>query len=751
MEAVGAGLPGDAGDAGPRARILIADDNADLRDYLERLLARHWEVETAADGQQALEAIRARRPDLVLSDAMMPGLDGFGLLAALRSNPSTAQLPLIMLSARAGEEAAVEGLSAGADDYLIKPFSSRELIARVRANLDLAELRQAAARATERHAQLLRDLADAAVAVNRAGSVEDILQVVAERARALVGAAWARVLLDGPDGPERQAGTAGSGDLERRVALTGSGGRVLGALLLAGDAGRGGVEAEAVLTQLAQVASTRLENALLYEREHHVAVTLQRSLLPETLPQLEGADLAALYLPGSTEASVGGDWYDAFALGDATVALVIGDVVGRGVKAASAMGQLRDAMRAYLLEGYGPADALSRVNRLLLTLGGGFATIACALVDLRTGELRYAKAGHPPPLVVGPDGSTRFLDAGLAPPIGSLRRRGLPRRRGPARSGRRARALHRRARRAPGGADRRRLRPPRRGSRRCAGQRVDARRPGRRRHAGQRSPRRRRRARLRAPRARRRAARRPAARGADVPEAVARAPAHVAVRGGPLRRRLRGSAARRGRGGVERDRARGVAGSARDRPSCHVVRRRRHHRDPRPRPLGRPAVGPQPRARPRDHAGGRRRGRRRAHPRRHDRDHPPKARGARALIQLEIDTDQLPAALVARPVGDIDMAVTPEIGDGVLEAVRSHEPACVVFDLSRVTYMDSSGIHMLFRLHNELASARAELIVVAPPGSNAARLIELVALSDAGPVRPSVESALDTCAGRAQE
>jgi anti-anti-sigma factor len=94
------------------------------------------------------------------------------------------------------------------------------------------------------------------------------------------------------------------------------------------------------------------------------------------------------------------------------------------------------------------------------------------------------------------------------------------------------------------------------------------------------------------------------------------------------------------------------------------------------------------------------------------------------------------------------MAVTPEIGDGVLEAVRHHEPGCVIVDLSRVTYMDSSGIHLLFRLHSEIASAGAELIVVAPPGSNPARLIELVALTDAGEVRPSVESALDSCAGR---
>lgn len=116
--------------------------------------------------------------------------------------------------------------------------------------------------------------------------------------------------------------------------------------------------------------------------------------------------------------------------------------------------------------------------------------------------------------------------------------------------------------------------------------------------------------------------------------------------------------------------------------------------------------------------------------------------------QLEIDTAPLPAALVARPVGDIDMAVTQAIGDGVLEAVAHHDPSCAVLDLSRVTYIDSSGIHMLFRLHSELASARAELIVVAPPGSSAARLIELVALTDAGEVRPSVEAALDACAHR---
>jgi signal transduction histidine kinase len=122
--------------------ILVVDDNADMRDYLQRVLSAHWEVETATDGVAALAAIARRRPDVVLSDVMMPNLDGFGLLSALRKSESTAELPVILLSARAGEESRIEGLQTGADDYLVKPFSARELIARVQVHLTLADLRR---------------------------------------------------------------------------------------------------------------------------------------------------------------------------------------------------------------------------------------------------------------------------------------------------------------------------------------------------------------------------------------------------------------------------------------------------------------------------------------------------------------------------------------------------------------------------------------------------------------------------------
>jgi PAS domain S-box-containing protein len=127
-----------------RPRVLLADDNADMRDYVQRLLRQNYDVITVGDGKAALKAAYDRKPDLVLTDVMMPELDGFGLLRELRSNEELRVVPVIMLSARAGEEARIEGLRAGADDYVIKPFSARELLARVEAQLQLQHLRREA-------------------------------------------------------------------------------------------------------------------------------------------------------------------------------------------------------------------------------------------------------------------------------------------------------------------------------------------------------------------------------------------------------------------------------------------------------------------------------------------------------------------------------------------------------------------------------------------------------------------------------
>ena len=130
--------------------IVLADDNADMRDYAARLLRSEYRVEVANDGRQALEVVRASKPDLVLTDVMMPVLDGFGLLAEIRADADICSVPVVMLSARAGEEARVEGLDAGADDYLVKPFTARELLARVKAHVSMSKMRREAAQKERR-------------------------------------------------------------------------------------------------------------------------------------------------------------------------------------------------------------------------------------------------------------------------------------------------------------------------------------------------------------------------------------------------------------------------------------------------------------------------------------------------------------------------------------------------------------------------------------------------------------------------
>ncbi|WP_437791032.1 ATP-binding protein [Sorangium sp. So ce693] len=165
--------------------ILVADDNADMRDYVQRLLlAERWTVEAVADGQAALESARVHVPDLVLTDVMMPRLDGFGLLKALRADERTRGVAVMMLSARAGEEVRVDSLGAGADDFLVKPFSARELLARVRIHVELARRRREA----EGQRQYLNDLfmqAPGPIAILR--GPEHVFEVVNPLYQQLVG------------------------------------------------------------------------------------------------------------------------------------------------------------------------------------------------------------------------------------------------------------------------------------------------------------------------------------------------------------------------------------------------------------------------------------------------------------------------------------------------------------------------------------------------------------------------------------
>jgi signal transduction histidine kinase/ActR/RegA family two-component response regulator len=137
--------PGEPAGGNRSGSVLVVDDNADMRAYLTRLLGPYWTVRTTGNGEEALQAVAEQRPDIVLTDVMMPRVDGFELLRRLRADPATLDIPVIMLTARAGQEASVEGLQAGADDYLAKPFRADELIARVRVALERAAGRRSAA------------------------------------------------------------------------------------------------------------------------------------------------------------------------------------------------------------------------------------------------------------------------------------------------------------------------------------------------------------------------------------------------------------------------------------------------------------------------------------------------------------------------------------------------------------------------------------------------------------------------------
>ena len=733
-------------------RVVVADDNADMRDYLKRLLSPRYRVEVVPDGQAALESVLADPPDLVVSDVMMPRLDGMALLARLRADPRTERVPVLLLSARAGQEAAVEGLAAGADDYLVKPFSARELLARVGAHVQLGRVRREAEErframadlvpaliwvsdpdgrriflnagwreytgspggqdvdndwrarlhpddedrylevvraasaahgpweieyrlrradgafhwlleraaplgagtehsgyvgsctdinARYRESQRQSLLAEVSASLDRAGGIDDQLGTLArvlvstrladacdvrrvvddgrlhraavaaldsateavlgtmpeetELARAAVetgrttvspahtgapligsrnadpaqlrrrldanskmavplvvrgrvlavlalgrrpetpgftaddralveeiagraalavdnallladerasaqrltllqrataalsaattptsvGATAARhvaellgpgtsvgvyevdeslrvLTLLGPDTQgrtdrwhsiplatvrpltmavherrpqwfedlegwlaahpdchpelaENMRATHTAGGVALPLAVGGATVGVLG-IGFASDRRLTGTE-RATLLALAEQCAQALDRARLYRAEQRIAETLQRSLLPQGLPQLARLSLVARYLPGAAGTQAGGDWYDVVALDDHRVAIAVGDVVGQGPAAAAVMGQLRSALSTALLAGSSPAEALELLDRFAVRLPAATAsTAACLVLDWDAGTIRWARAGHPPPLLLS-DGQAEFLDS----------------------------------------------------------------------------------------------------------------------------------------------------------------------------------------------------------------------------------------------------------------------------------------------------------------------------------------------------
>lgn len=472
----------ESGTAAPgtsRQLVLIADDNADMRAHLDRVLSARWETVLVGDGDSALAATRNLRPDAIVTDVMMPGLDGFGFVAAVRDDPELAATPILLLSARAGAEAVDEGYAGGADDYLPKPFRSQELIDRLASRLsavgrerdrqrreaqsglaaDLVHL-DSALQATTSVGGIMDALLGSPLGSGDAGAVaigvadgehylrfeyagdlpaefRDRYHVVALDAP-LIGADVARtgepmIVPDTFELPPRyeHAVQDSAASIRACVAhpLRDGSGRILGVLALLWPAQRrfDAVELDA-FGRMAELTSSALDRVRLMAREHEIAIDFQEHLLDLDRGST-AAVVAAVYQPAGEAMRVGGDWYSVTPL-DQTgrIAISVGDVVGHGLAAAIVMSRLRAAVAASALTAGEPDAVLESLDRYGASVDGArCATVAYALIDTANqwggATVSYSCAGHPYPLLVLPDGRAVYLESGRRAPVSVTRNR----------------------------------------------------------------------------------------------------------------------------------------------------------------------------------------------------------------------------------------------------------------------------------------------------------------------------------------
>jgi PAS domain S-box-containing protein len=194
---------------------------------------------------------------------------------------------------------------------------------------------------------------------------------------------------------------------------------VLGGMAVSGVTGTPEPQLRSLLTHAGERAALMLERARVFEREHHIASTLQRDLMPRELPLVPGVSLSAHFHAGGDGTDVGGDWYDTIPLPGGRLGLVVGDVAGRGVSAAARMGQLRSVARAYALEGHGPAAVVERLNLYHRALSpDDMTTLVYAVIEPDLDRLRFVSAGHPPPALIAPGAAPRLLAQASAPALG---------------------------------------------------------------------------------------------------------------------------------------------------------------------------------------------------------------------------------------------------------------------------------------------------------------------------------------------
>ena len=473
---------------GQRGRLLLVEDTESSRYILGSWLRRAgFHVLEAATGAEGLKLVDGDI-DAVVLDVHLPDMSGLDVCRIIKAAPETAAVPVLHVSATAVAVAdRTTGLTSGADGYLVEPVEPEELIATITALLRYS----AARRKAERLARQLGALTETTLRVNRADTLADLLIAAADGASdvfaaeatvvavnegapaafvravpgvrpdgvktidrrpvfAAVEAADANLSPSGGDG--ESAGFIDREVLRRAIdtpdLLPGRGSHLLVSLLRARSGSLIGAlfvatrspvpvasdletveEGDSLLaSQLGQSVGVALENLRLFREEHRIALTLQESLLPETLPTIQGLSFAARYNASSEQAWVGGDFFDAFTLPDGCLLLAIGDVQGHSLHAATTMAELRYSLRAYAMEGHEPDTILQRLNDLLMRGHPEETATACLLSitpDLST--LRYANAGHLPPLLVTQGRATYLQGSGVLlglpeqpPPVRSI-------------------------------------------------------------------------------------------------------------------------------------------------------------------------------------------------------------------------------------------------------------------------------------------------------------------------------------------
>ena len=427
-------------DVDPATTVLVLDDREESRYLVATWLSRAgYEVIEAATGAAALAVLAATDVDLALLDVNLPDMSGFEVCEAIRGNPATASLPVIHLSATAVESTdRSEGLLRGADAFLVEPLDQRVLLATITALVRRADMRKRARVTAERLRELNRVTAD----VHAASSDRQLFIAVTEGASRLAGAAAVLVLrlsrrdvaiVIGADGAPVTTvlaedrleailapAIAGTSSLTTRVpevadielagaAFVDETGEPVGAILVPAELEGASGEIVPLLAQLTMAITLARANMRALLVEHRIAIELQQSLLPQRPPASDHVAIGFRYYASSTDAEVGGDFYEAVGIGTDQIGIAIGDVVGHSLHAATVMGELRHALRAYAIDGYGPLAVVERLDRLIHRFHPMMlTTLVYGVVDAAVDEFTFCNAGHLPPLMLRADGSSAF-------------------------------------------------------------------------------------------------------------------------------------------------------------------------------------------------------------------------------------------------------------------------------------------------------------------------------------------------------